>query len=133
MSETSSATSGATQRITDYIHGLGDWRGQMLARLRALILDADPDMAEDWKWDTPVWTHNGNVVAGAVFKEHVKLNFFKGASLDDPRGLFNAGLDAKASRGIDFHEGDELDEPALKDLVRGAVALNKPKASAAKR
>lgn len=80
-----------------------------------------------------MWTHNGNVVAGAAFKDHVKLNFFKGASLDDPHGLFNAGLDAKASRGIDIHEGDEIDGAAVKDLVRAAVALNAPKSKAVKK
>ena len=114
----------ASQQIDNYIHGIGDWRGKMVARLRKLILDAAPDLAEEWKWDTPVWSHKGNVVAAGVFKDHVKLNFFKGASLDDPKGLFNAGLEAKASRGIDIAEGEEIDESALKDLVRTAVAYN---------
>lgn len=114
----------ASQQIDSYIKDLGDWRGQMIARLRKLILDAAPDLTEEWKWDTPVWSHKGNVLAAGVFKDHVKLNFFKGASLEDPNGLFNAGLDAKATRAIDIAEGEEIDEPALKDLVRIAVAYN---------
>jgi hypothetical protein len=114
----------ASQQIDNYIHGMGDWRGKTIARLRKLILDVAPELAEEWKWDTPVWSHKGNVVAAGVFKDHVKLNFFKGASLDDPKGLFNAGLEAKASRAIDLAEGEEIDESALKDLVRTAVAYN---------
>jgi len=113
-----------SQHIDKYIKELTDWRGSLLARLRKLILEAAPQLTEEWKWDTPVWSHKGNVVAGGVFKDHVKLNFFKGASLKDPNGLFNAGLDAKASRGIDFSDSDKLDEGALKDLVREAVAYN---------
>jgi len=104
----------------------------MLARLRELILDANPTMVEEWKWGTPVWSHQGNVVAAAAFKDHVKLNFFKGASLQDPRGLFNAGLDAKATRAIDIHEGDQIDESALQDLIRAAVAKNAGKQKTAK-
>jgi hypothetical protein len=92
--------------------------------LRKLILETAPELTEEWKWDTPVWAYKGNVVAGGVFKDHVKLNFFKGASLEDPKGLFNAGLEAKATRAIDIHEGESIDEPALKDLVRTAVAHN---------
>lgn len=111
-------------QIDNYIKTLDDWRGMMIARLRKLILDADPNLTEEWKWDTPVWSHKGNVVAAGVFKDHVKLNFFKGASLEDPKGLFNAGLDAKATRAIDIVEGEEIDEAALKDLVRSAVAYN---------
>ena len=113
-----------SQNITNHIAELADWRGTMLARLRQLILDADPAMVEEWKWDTPVWAHNGNVVAAGAFKDHVKLNFFKGASLQDPHHLFNAGLEAKASRAIDIHEGDTIDEPALQELIRAAVAQN---------
>ena len=116
--------SNASQQIDAYIQGLDDWRGMMIARLRKLILDAAPELTEEWKWDTPVWSHKGNVVAAGVFKDHVKLNFFKGASLGDPRGLFNAGLEAKATRAIDIAEGEELDEMALKELVRTAVAYN---------
>jgi hypothetical protein len=113
-----------SQQIDKHIQELGDWRGTMLARLRKLILEAAPELTEEWKWDTPVWSYKGNVVAGGAFKDHIKLNFFKGASLKDTHRLFNAGLDAKATRGIDFHEGDEIDEAALKDLVREAVAYN---------
>jgi hypothetical protein len=114
-----------SQHIDKHIKELTDWRGSLLARLRKLILEAAPELTEEWKWDTPVWSYKGNVVAGGAFKDHIKLNFFKGASLKDQNGLFNAGLDAKATRGIDFHEGDEVNEPALKDLVREAVAYNK--------
>ena len=114
----------SSQLITNYIAELADWRGDTLARLRKLILEADPKIAEEWKWDTPVWSHKGNVVAVGAFKDHVKLNFFKGAALNDPHGLFNAGLEAKASRAIDLHEGDDINESALKDLVHAAVAHN---------
>ena len=113
-----------SQQIDNHIKELADWRGELLARLRKLILEASPELTEEWKWDTPVWSYKGNVVAGGAFKDHIKLNFFKGASLKDSQGLFNAGLDAKATRGIDFHEGDEINETALKDLVREAVAYN---------
>jgi hypothetical protein len=113
-----------SQLITNHIAELGDWRGEMLARLRKLILEADPEIVEEWKWDTPVWSHKGNVVAFGAFKDHAKLNFFKGAVLSDPHGLFNAGLEAKASRAIDLHAGDDIDEAALMELVRAAVAHN---------
>lgn len=114
----------ASQHIDNYIDKLDDWRGKMLTRLRKLILEAAPELTEEWKWDTPVWAYKGNVVAGGVFKNHVKLNFFKGASLKDPKQLFNAGLDAKATRAIDISEGDQIDESALKELIREAVACN---------
>lgn len=114
----------ASQQIDNYIKGLTDWRGKMISRLRRLILEAAPELTEEWKWDTPVWSHKGNVVAAGVFKDHVKLNFFKGASLYDPSGLFNAGLEAKATRAIDIAEGEEIDEVALKDLIRTAVTYN---------
>lgn len=114
----------ASQHIDNYIKDLDDWRGRMIARLRKLILDAAPELTEEWKWDTPVWSYKGNVVAAGVFKDHVKLNFFKGASLADPQRLFNAGLDAKATRAIDIAEGENIDESALMDLVRAAVAHN---------
>lgn len=113
-----------SQHITNQISELTDWRGQVLARLRKLIHEAAPDITEEWKWDTAVWALKGNVVATSAFKDHVKLNFFKGASLADPQGLFNAGLEAKASRGIDFGQGDNINETALKELIRAAVALN---------
>jgi hypothetical protein len=114
----------APQQIDNYINEMGDWRGKMIARLRKLILEAAPDLTEEWKWDTPVWSQKGNVVAAGVFKDHVKLNFFKGASLEDPNGLFNAGLEAKATRAIDIAEGQQINETALKELVRTAVAYN---------
>ena len=119
--------------ITNYIAALSDWRGTLMARLRQLILDSSPALVEEWKWETPVWSHQGNVVAAGVFKDHVKLNFFKGATLPDPNGLFNAGLDAKATRAIDFYEGDPINEPALQELIRAAVAQNASKPKAAKR
>ena len=114
----------ASQQIDNHIQGLSDWRGKTMVRLRKLIRDAAPELTEEWKWDTPVWSQKGNVVAAGVFKDHVKLNFFKGASLKDPNGLFNAGLDAKATRAVDFGEGDDINEAALKDLIREAVAYN---------
>jgi len=114
----------ASEHIDNYIKELTDWRGKLLIRLRKLILETAPEITEEWKWDTPVWSYKGNVVAGGVFKDHVKLNFFKGASLKDPKRLFNAGLDAKATRAIDISEGDDIDEAALKDLARAAVAYN---------
>ena len=113
-----------SQQIDTYIESITDWRGKTVARLRKLIREAAPELTEEWKWDTPVWSHKGNVVAAGVFKDHVKLNFFKGASLKDPNGLFNAGLDAKATRAVNFGEGDDVDEPAVKELIREAVAYN---------
>jgi hypothetical protein len=114
----------ASQHIDDHIKELGGWRGKMLARLRKLILDAAPGLTEEWKWDTPVWSQKGNVVAAGAFKDHLKLNFFKGASLKDPKDLLNAGLDAKATRAIDFSEGDDIDEAGLRELIRTAVDYN---------
>jgi hypothetical protein len=116
---------GASENIDKQIAGLGDWRGETFGRLRMLINEADPGIAEDWKWDTAVWTKNGNVCALGAFKDHIKLNFFKGASLDDPHGLINSGLDAKQSRSIDIHEGEQIDEAALQDLIRSATAQNR--------
>ena len=126
------ASATASQKITSQIAELADWRGPTLARLRRLIREAEPALVEEWKWETPVWSYNGNVVAAGVFKDHVKLNFFKGAAMQDPNGLFNAGLDAKATRAIDIHEGDVIDESALQDLIRAAVALNVGKQKKAK-
>ena len=117
----------ASEQIDKQIATLGDWRGEMVAKLRRLINEASPDLQEDWKWDTPVWTRKGNVCAVGAFKEHVKVNFFKGASLPDPHGLINAGLDAKESRSIDLKAGDPLDEAAFKDLVRAAADATGPK------
>src|SRR5437660_8260970 len=113
-----------SELIDQHIAELTDWRGQMIARLRQLILAADSDIKEEWKWNTPVWSHNGLVCSVGAFKEAVKMNFFQGASLEDPHKLFNAGLDAKKTRAIDFREGDTVDESALKDLIRAAVAHN---------
>jgi hypothetical protein len=115
---------GASENIDDMIAGLSDWRGETLARLRSLINAADPRLTEDWKWNTPVWAYKGNVCALAAFKDHVKVNVFKGAAIPDPQGLFNAGLDAKASRSIDLHEGAAIDEAALQELIRTAASKN---------
>ncbi|HQU35122.1 MAG: DUF1801 domain-containing protein [Anaerolineae bacterium] len=117
-----------SQEIDRQIKELGsDWRGKLLARMRKLILSATSDLTEDWKWGTAVFVSKGNVVAAGIFKDHVKLNFFKGASLKDPKKLFNAGLEAKGSRGIDLTENSKIDEAALKELIREAVALNSAK------
>jgi len=113
-----------TERIDKQIAELTDWRGQIFAQLRKLINDADPDITEEWKWNTAVWSHQGLVCALGAFKKTVKMNFFQGAFLEDPHTLFNAGLDAKTMRSIDFHEGDAVDESALKELIRAAVAHN---------
>jgi hypothetical protein len=120
----------ASELITKRIEELTDWRGAMLAKLRKLIREAAPELTEEWKWDTPVWSYNGNVVAVGAFKEYLKVNFFKGALLKDPGKLFNSGLEAKATRTIDIRESDKINGGALKELVRAAVALNsvKPKA-----
>jgi hypothetical protein len=117
-------TGTASERIDQQIAELTDWRGKQLAHLRKLIHEADPEIQEEWKWDTAVWSHNGMVCSTASFKDHLKLNFFKGASLKDPQHLFNAGLDAKATRAIDFSQGDSIDEAALKEMVRQAAAAN---------
>ena len=114
----------ATERIDQHIAELSDWRGHMIARLRKLVHEADPGTTEEWKWETPVWSHKGLVCSAGVFKQTVKMNFFQGAFLQDAHNLFNAGLDAKKTRAIDFHEGDAIDEASLKDLIRTAVAHN---------
>ena len=116
-----------SDQISKHIAGLKDWRGALMTRLRTVINNADPRLTEDWKWDTPVWTHNGNVLAIGAFKDSVKINFFKGAGLPDPHHLFNGGLDAKASRSIDLHQGDRIDEAALQQLIRAAIAKNATK------
>ncbi len=110
--------------IDQQIAELTDWRGKTMAKLRKIIHDADPGITEEWKWDTAVWSHSGLVLAVGAFKGNVKMNFFQGASLPDPHKLFNAGLEAKKTRAIDFHESDKINEPALKDLIRAAVAHN---------
>jgi hypothetical protein len=103
---------------------LGNWRGAMLSRLRALIKQADPQVVEEWKWSVPVWSHDGLICTGETYQKVVKMTFAKGASLADPSGLFNSSLEGKVRRAIDIHEGDTLDEKALKALIRAAVALN---------
>ena len=117
-----------SELIDARIEDLGDWRGAMLSRLRALIKEADPEVAEEWKWETPVWSRNGLICTGETYKKVVKMTFARGASLRDPSGLFNSSLEGNARRAIDFHEGDKLDEKALKALIRAAVALNKSSA-----
>lgn len=114
----------ASERIDKQIATLADWRGVMLARLRELILEAEPNLVEEWKWNSPTWSDNGLLVSVGAFKNHVGVNFFQGTSLEDPRGLFNGGLDAKNSRSINIYEDDEISEPAFRELVRAAVAYN---------
>ena len=130
----------ASARIDEKIEALGDWRGKMLATVRKIIREADPEIVEEWKWmkptnpGTPVWSHDGIVCTGETYKSVVKMTFAKGASLDDPAGLFNSSLEGNVRRAIDIHEDDKINEAALKDLIRAAVALNvvskaaKPKA-----
>ncbi|RVC77171.1 DUF1801 domain-containing protein [Mesorhizobium sp. M4A.F.Ca.ET.022.05.2.1] len=118
-----------SQLIDARIEELGDWRGQMLSQLRALIRDADPDVVEEWKWrGVPVWEDAGMICTGETYKAVVKLTFAKGAALEDPSGLFNSSLEGNTRRAIDFHEGDAINAEALKALVRAAVSLNKSKA-----
>jgi hypothetical protein len=120
----------ASEQIDQRIKGLGDWRGETLGRVRQIIKAADPEVVEEWKWakatspGTPVWSHDGGICTGEAYKSVVKLTFFKGASLDDPAGLFNSSLDGKVRRAIDIREGEEIDKSALTDLIREAVALN---------
>lgn len=121
----STGTEAASGLIDEKIAGLADWRGEMLARLRALIKAAVPEVVEEWKWATPVWSHHGIICTGETYKKAVKMTFAKGASVPDPAGLFNSSLDGKVRRAIDFHEGDTLDKKALTALIRAAAALNK--------
>jgi hypothetical protein len=119
-----------SQLIDGRIEELGDWRGETLARIRALIKEADPDVVEEWKWrGVPTWYHDGIISTGETYKAVVKMTFAKGASLEDPSGLFNSSLEGSTRRAIDFHEGEEIDEQALKALIREAVALNEAKAA----
>lgn len=124
----------AAELIDARIAELGDWRGEMLAALRAIVLEADPEVVEEWKWSVPVWSRDGILCTGEVYKAAVKMTFAKGASLDDPKGLFNSSLDGNVRRAIDFREGQAINKTALKALIRAAVALNqstaKPKARA---
>jgi hypothetical protein len=118
-----------SQLIDARIKELGDWRGELLGRLRALVKEADPEVVEEWKWrGVPVWSHDGLICTGETYKNIVKMTFAKGASLNDPAGLFNSSLEGNTRRAIDFHDGETIDEEALKTLVRAAVTLNKSKA-----
>jgi hypothetical protein len=127
-SDTKEAGDSPSRLIDARIKELGDWRGEMLARVRALIKQADPEVVEEWKWrGVPVWSHAGIVCTGETYKAVVKLTFAKGASLEDPSRLFNSSLEGNTRRAIDIHEGDKIDEKALKALIRAAVALNSQK------
>jgi hypothetical protein len=119
-------TQGETpsKKIDARIKEMGDWRGKTLARLRKLIKEADPKVVEEWKWNVPVWSHDGIVCTGETYKTHVKLTFAKGAKVQDPDGLFNSSLEGNTRRAIDFREGDEIDADAFKKLIRAAVAVN---------
>ena len=124
-SQPKAAGKEASKLISDRIDELGDWRGDTLASMRALIREADPDVVEEWKWmGTPVWSHDGGICTGESYKSIVKLTFFKGASLKDPAKLFNSSLEGNVRRAIDIHEGEEIDANAFKALIRAAVALN---------
>jgi hypothetical protein len=129
----------ASARIDEKIKGLGDWRGKTLAKVRAIIHEADPEIVEEWKWvkptnpGTPVWSHDGIVCTGETYKSAVKMTFAKGAELKDPSGLFNSSLDGNVRRAIDIHEADKLNEAALRALIRAAVALNLKGKNKAKR
>ena len=117
-----------SQLIDARIKELGDWRGEMLSRLRALVKEADPEVVEEWKWrGVPVWLHDGIICTGETYKSVVKMTFAKGAALKDPSGLFNSSLEGNTRRAIDFHEGEKINEKALKALIRAAVALNQAK------
>lgn len=125
MKETDAAQGpSAPERISKAIADLVGWRGEALGRMRKLIKEADPDVVEEWKWDIPVWSHDGIICTGETYKNHVKLTFARGASLKDPARLFNSSLEGKVRRGIDIHEGEEVDASAFKTLFRQAVALN---------
>ena len=118
-----------SQLIDARVQELGDWRGKMLSRLRTLVKEADPHVVEEWKWrGVPVWSHDGIICTGETYKNVVKMTFAKGAALKDPSGLFNSSLDGNTRRAIDFHEGEKIDEEALRTLIRAAVTLNKSKA-----
>ena len=125
MKKSQTKGTGSPSALIDArIEELGDWRGEMLARLRALIKEADPDVVEEWKWENPVWSHDGLICTGEAYKKVVKMTFAKGASLKDPSKLFNSSLEGNVRRAIDFHEGDKVDAKALKALIRAAVAVN---------
>ena len=123
---TSQKKKSPSQLIDARIEELGDWRGKMLSRLRALVREADPEVVEEWKWrGVPVWSHDGLICTGETYKSVVKMTFARGAALKDPSGLFNSSLDGNTRRAIDFHEGEKIDGKALKALVRAAISLNK--------
>jgi hypothetical protein len=123
-------TESPSKLIDAHVVGLGDWRGKLFARLRALVHEADPDVVETWKWrGVPVWEHDGIICTGETYRSVVKLTFAKGASLDDPKGLFNSSLEGNTRRAIDFREGEKVNEAALKALIRAAVKLNTSKPS----
>jgi len=130
MTKSGSQNSKSPSQLIDArIKELGDWRGEMLGRIRALVKEADPDVVEEWKWrGVPVWSHDGLICTGETYKNVVKMTFAKGAALEDPSRLFNASLDGNTRRAIDFREGEKIDADALKTLLRAAVALNKTKA-----
>ena len=130
MKNSGSQKSGSPSQLIDArIKELGDWRGEMLSRLRSLVKEADPEVVEEWKWrGVPVWEHDGIICTGETYKNVVKMTFAKGAALKDPSGLFNSSLDGNTRRAIDFHEGEQIDEEALKNLVRAAGTLNKSRA-----
>lgn len=124
--QSSKDTKSPSQLIDERIEELGDWRGQMLSKVRNLIKQVDPEVVEEWKWrGTPVWSHDGMICTGETYKNVVKMTFAKGASLNDPSHIFNSSLDGNTRRAIDFHEGDEVDEEGLKELIRAAIDLNK--------
>src|SRR5205814_2913112 len=129
MKKSGSQKSKSPSRMIDErIKELGDWRGKMLSRLRTLVKQADPEVVEEWKWrGVPVWSHDGLICTGETYKNVVKMTFAKGAALEDPSNLFNSSLEGNTRRAIDFHEGEKMNEKALKALVRGAVTLNKTK------
>jgi len=132
MKRTNGETGGATpsELIDGRIEELGDWRGDMLAQIRKLVKQADPDVVEEWKWrGVPIWEHDGIICTGETYKQVVKVTFAKGASLDDPSGMFNSSLEGNTRRAIDFREGEKIDEKAFKALIRAAVELNEAKKS----
>ena len=123
---TQDTAASASELIDARIAELNDWRGEMLARLRAVIRAADPDVAEEWKWNVPVWSHHGLICTGEAYKQTVKMTFAKGASVPDPSGLFNSSLDGNTRRAIDFRERDKVNEKALKALIQAAIDVNEP-------
>jgi hypothetical protein len=126
MKKNGSQKGTSPSRLIDArIKELGDWRGSMLGRLRALVKEADPEVVEEWKWGGPAWSHDGLICTGETYKKVVKLTFAKGATVEDPSGLFNSSLEGNTRRAIDFHEGEKIDEKAFSTLVRAAVTLNK--------